>query len=419
MTNPAFDTRPSSDGLTPTLPLIDGRQWFAGRRGWLALMVRLLSRARRGTLDLTLPDGTRLTLGGQEPGPQAAMTVHRRRLVRRVLIGGHTAFGESFVDGDWDSPDVTQLLLFLQVNEEHLAHDASWVGRVVNLLLHRLRANTKGGSRRNIAFHYDLGNGFYGRWLDETMTYSSAVFTAEDQPLDEAQREKYRRMADLADIQPGDRVLEIGCGWGGFAEYAAAERGAHVTAVTISKEQHAFTVDRLARAGLADRGEVRLQDYRDIDGRFDRIVSIEMIEAVGQAYWRTYFAKVRDLLRSGGQAAVQAITIDDTRFQSYRRQPDFIQRHIFPGGMLLTPQLMWAELRATGLKRLADHGYGLDYARTLAEWRQRFHTAWPDILRTGKRFDDRFRRLWTYYLSYCEAGFRARTIDVRQFSFSR
>jgi cyclopropane-fatty-acyl-phospholipid synthase len=385
--------------------------------GIMAILVRILKRNPAGSLDLTLPNGARVLIKGDQPGPDAIMQIRRSRIVRRFLMGGHTAFGESFVDGDWDSPDITAVLLYFTANEEIFDLEAGFLGRVALRMLHSLRSNSKRGSRKNIAYHYDLGNAFYERWLDRTMTYSSAVFEEPDQPLDAAQRAKYKRIADQAGIEPGHRVLEIGCGWGGFAEYAASERGAHVTGITLSKEQHAYATDRLAKAGLSDVTDIRIQDYRDVSGGFDRVVSIEMIEAVGEAYWATYFSKIHSLLNEGGRACLQAIVIEDRRFQSYRRHPDFIQRHVFPGGMLLSPTHLWNQVRSAGMRLIADDGFGHDYARTLSMWRHSFLSAWPEIGPMG--FDDRFKRLWTYYLSYCEAGFRTGALDVRQVAFSR
>jgi cyclopropane-fatty-acyl-phospholipid synthase len=284
--------------------------------------------------------------------------------------------------------------------------------RALSRLAHLMRPNTRRGARKNIAAHYDLGNAFYGLWLDRTMTYSSAVFPRPEDDLDLAQEEKYRRMAQMADIRPEHHVLEIGCGWGGFAEFAAREIGCRVTAITISQAQRDYTAKRLADAGLDDRVQVRLVDYRDLEGQYDRIVSIEMIEAVGESWWPTYFARLRELLASGGRAALQAITIDDTQWDSYRRSADFIQRYIFPGGMLPAPAVMKERVEQAGLKQAGEECYGLHYAETLKRWRHSFEESWPRISALG--FDERFRRMWRYYLAYCEAGFRTGRIDLRQ-----
>jgi cyclopropane-fatty-acyl-phospholipid synthase len=374
-------------------------------------VLRRLARLPVGALTVDLPGGGYVRVRGHQPGPEASLRLLRLRAARRFLLGGALGFGEAFVDGDWDTPDLTQLLSYFLANQREVSFEPptgfGWVPR----LAHALNRNSKGGSKRNIASHYDLGNAFYALWLDRTMTYSAAVFDETDD-LEAAQRAKYQRMADLAGIRPGDRVLEIGCGWGGFAEYAARERGAEVLGITLSAEQLSYAEARLHAAGLSERARFRLQDYRDTDGVFDRIVSIEMLEAVGEAYWPTYFQTIRRLLVPGGGAALQGIVIEDHRYPEYRATPDFIQTHIFPGGMLPSPAILAEQFMRAGLAPLADFGIGQDYARTLGRWRDQFLAAWDDISRLG--FDDRFRRLWTYYLGYCEAGFRFGAIDVRQ-----
>lgn len=374
-------------------------------------LLKRLATLPRGRLRLDLPSGRIVGLLGAEPGPEGWMSLVRYRAVRRFFSGGALGFGEAYVDGDWDTPDLPALLAYFLANQSHLSFaPPAWLGWLPRLI-HRLNANTRAGSQRNIASHYDLGNRFYAQWLDPSMTYSAAVFD-DTNDLEAAQRNKYRRMADLAGICPGDHVLEIGCGWGGFAEYAASERGASVVGITLSREQKAWAEERIARAGLSDRVEIRLQDYRDVTGQFDRIVSIEMLEAVGERFWPTYFATLRRLVAPGGGIALQGITIADDRYAEYRATPDFIQTHVFPGGMLPSPSLLTQHLVRAGLNVRADHGIGLDYAQTLALWRDRFLAAWDTIRPLG--FDDRFRRLWTYYLGYCEAGFRHGAIDVRQ-----
>jgi cyclopropane-fatty-acyl-phospholipid synthase len=374
------------------------------------------TRLKVGTLHLILPNGESLTFHGSEPGVEATFHVHRARVMRRFLVGGHLAFGEAYIDGDWDSPDVAALLIYFLQNEPFFGLEGSWWVRLLQRIAHRLRDNSRRRARDNIAAHYDLGNAFYERWLDPSMTYSAARFEPAECDLEAAQINKYRRIADLADIRPGHRVLEIGFGWGGFAQYAA-ERGASVVGLTLSRAQLDYAQARLARAGLADRVELRLQDYRDATGCYDRIVSIEMIEAVGEPYWPIYCTKLRELLAPDGRAALQAILIDEARWAIYRASPDFIQRYVFPGGMLPTPARLRAELERTGLRWLEDHRFGADYARTLSLWRERFQAAWPEIMPLG--FDERFRRLWRYYLSYCEAGFAFGSIDVHQIALAR
>jgi cyclopropane-fatty-acyl-phospholipid synthase len=289
--------------------------------------------------------------------------------------------------------------------------------RLLDRLRHARRANTRRGSRRNIAAHYDLGNAFYARWLDAGMNYSSAYYTREGQTLEEAQDAKLNRIAALLDLRPEHRVLEIGCGWGPLVERLIERHGCHVTGLTLSAEQLAFARARLHRRNFEKCADLRFQDYRDVGGRFDRIVSVEMLEAVGERFWPAYFGKLRQALTDTGTAVLQAITIAEHRFASYRRQPDFIQRYIFPGGMLPSPQVLKALGDRFGVPVIRERIFGQDYAKTLATWRNNFRTAWPSLKPLG--FDDRFRRLWEYYLSYCEAGFLSGNIDVRQVVFAK
>jgi cyclopropane-fatty-acyl-phospholipid synthase len=371
-----------------------------------------------GRLIVVVPDGRRFVVNGRRPGPEAQLVVHDWRFVRRVISAGTVGVGESYIAGEWSSPDVTAFLELFALNSD-ATEEALAARPLVRLLLHLrhlMNRNTKRGSKRNISAHYDLGNAFYGAWLDRTMTYSSALYETGANDLETAQREKYRALARAADVRPGHAVLEVGCGWGGFAEVLAAEFDCRVTALTISREQHAFASRRIAEAGLSDRVEVKLADYRDEKGLYDRLVSVEMFEAVGERYWPAFFKMMAERLKPGGRAGLQVITIQDRMFPAYRRTPDFIQRHVFPGGMLPPPKVL-AELgRRVGLPVAVERVFGLDYARTLAEWRERFRSAWPAIEPLG--FDERFKRLWEFYLHYCEAGFRAGTIDVRQIVFA-
>lgn len=371
-----------------------------------------------GHLTIVVPDGRRFLVKGRQPGPEAELVIHDWRFVRRVLSAGTVGVGEAFIAGEWSSPDVTAFLELFARNsdatEEALA--ARPLVRMLLSLRHLLNRNTRRGSKRNISAHYDLGNAFYSAWLDRSMTYSSALYETGANDLEAAQKEKYRALARATDIRPGHHVLEVGCGWGGFAELLASEFGCRVTGLTISREQHAFATKRIADAGLADKVEIKLADYRDEPGVYDRLVSVEMFEAVGERYWPAFFKMMSERLRPGGRAGVQVITIQDRMFPAYRRTPDFIQRHVFPGGMLPPPGTL-AELgRRVGLPISGERVFGLDYARTLAEWRDRFRAAWPAIEPLG--FDERFRRLWEFYLHYCEAGFRAGNIDVRQIVFA-
>lgn len=373
----------------------------------------LLARIRHGQLTLTLPDGRRVEAKGELPGPRAELRLHRWRPALRMAMQGDLGFAFSYRDEDWSSPDLTALLSFGIANEEALGAlaDARGPARWIAKLLHRANANTRRGSRHNIAAHYDLGNKFYRQWLDDSMLYSSALYGAgaRDRTLEEAQANRVARILELMDLRPGQRVLEIGCGWGTLAA-EMAKRGVSVVGVTLSTEQLAFARERARQWGVEERVDLRLQDYRDVDGQFDRIVSIEMIEAVGEAYWPIYFETLRDRLIPGGHAVIQAITIAESQFEHYRASPDFIQRCIFPGGMLPTPERMAQQARRVGMGFSTELRFGRDYARTLAEWRARFLAAWPAIERQG--FDQPFKRLWEYYLCYCEAGFLAGRVDV-------
>jgi cyclopropane-fatty-acyl-phospholipid synthase len=386
---------------------------FAHRPG---LPVRLVAEAfgRRlaaGELTVRLPDSTQMRFHGEEAGPRAALSLRSPRALRRLLLGGEIGLAESYVDGDWDSPDLVALLELGARNAElGAAMRGGRAARLLQRLRHRRNDNTRRGSRRNIATHYDLGNQFYRQWLDPSMTYSAALFAEDGQDLEAAQQAKYRAVARDLGLRPGQRVLEIGCGWGGFAELAAREFGAHVIGLTLSVEQKSWADERIRANGLDRQVEIRLQDYRDVAGRFDHIVSIEMIEAVGERWWPAYFATLKRCLGEGGRALLQAIVIEDRRFDAYRRGCDFIQRHVFPGGMLPSPAALAQAARQAGLRPATLRRFGAGYDRTLALWSERFHANWERIAPLG--FDQRFRRLWDFYFAYCRAGFRAGAIDV-------
>ncbi|MBU4433140.1 MAG: cyclopropane-fatty-acyl-phospholipid synthase family protein [Alphaproteobacteria bacterium] len=372
-----------------------------------------------GSLSFILPSGKRFDIEGKTPGPSAVIQIHDYRFVRRALASGDIGFAEGFIAGEWDTPNLTTVLEAFSLNFDRL-HDlveGNVVMRAINALYHLFNRNDRKGSKKNIHAHYDLGNSFYSRWLDPSMTYSSAVFEQPGQPLKDAQNAKYAALAQTLALEPDHHVLEIGCGWGGFAEFAAKEIGARVTAVTISPSQHDFARKRLFDLGLAEKADIQLIDYRDVQGRFDRVASIEMFEAVGEEYWPTYFGKVHEVLTPGGRAGLQIITIRDELFEHYRTQTDFIQRYIFPGGMLPSETRLQAETLRAGLEWRDLRRFGQDYADTLAEWARRFEAAWDDISKLG--FDERFRRLWRFYLSYCEAGFRTERTNVIQLSLSR
>ena len=383
------------------------------------MALRGLLHMGHGRLSIRMPDGRTVLIEGRAEGPEATLILHNWNLAHRALTGGTIGVAESYIDGDWESPDVTAFLELFLINVEvgeNLAGGARGLARVVELIRHWLRSNSRAQAKKNISAHYDLGNTFYSKWLDETMTYSSALYQDGANDLAGAQTAKYRALAQAAGLKAGDHVLEIGCGWGGFAEYAASEIGCRVTGLTISREQLAFARQRIEKAGLSDRVDLRFQDYRDETGRYDGVVSIEMFEAVGEKYWPTYFSKVRDCLKPGGRAGLQIITIKPEAYQAYRANPDFIQRYVFPGGMLPTENHLKSLGEAAGLEMVGHRAFGPDYGRTLAEWRQRFWNAWEEIQPMG--FDLRFKRLWEFYMYYCEAGFRSGHINVRQVVYS-
>lgn len=386
------------------------------RSGWSSRLIDGFCRHLAfGQLLVRYPDGTATLHRGRFAGASGVLVVHAPlKMAARLLTRGEVGFAESHVEGHWNTPDLGELLRVLYDNLEHLGagpRGMRW-SRLWDRLSHRLRDNHKLNSRRNIAHHYDLGNDFYRLWLDRTMTYSSALF--EDRAREDlatAQERKYARLLDALDAQPGQHILEIGCGWGGFAELAA-RRGLRVTGVTLSREQLAYAQARIAAAGLSDRVELCLEDYRDIQGQFDHAVSIEMMEAVGEAFWPTYYRTFGRLVKPGGRVALQVITINEDDFPVYRRQPDFVQLYIFPGGMLPTPERMAREAADAGLRVLATDGFADDYAETLRRWRSAFNAAETEIARMG--YDARFRRMWRYYLAYCETGFETGCIDLVQ-----
>ncbi len=383
--------------------------------------LRLLSGLRAGTLTLVTPDGaTHRATGRAQAEPQAALTVHDWSVFGATLRRGDIAFAEGFMAGHWTTPHLADLLRLLLANRGVLddALYGSWWGALLHRLQHALHRNTRRGSRRNIQAHYDLGNAFYRLWLDETMNYSSAWFGGDPaRPLAQAQSAKVERALAATGARAGQRLLEIGCGWGAVAE-AGARAGLEVVGVTLSDEQLAYARARLAGAGLGARADLRLQDYRDVaDGPFDAVVSIEMFEAVGREYWDTYFQTVRRQLKPGAKACIQAIVIRDDLFDRYVRSPDFIQRYVFPGGMLPTAKLFEQHAGAAGLRVVDRFAFGPDYAETLRRWRHAFLARLDEVRAQG--FDERFVRLWEYYLAYCEAAFDAGNTDVVQFTLQR
>ena len=380
---------------------------------WLKALTMSLSRLTVGRLILILPRGEKIEFGpANHDEPTATVSLHRTRAVRRILKSGDIGLGESYMDGDWSSPDITALIELALLNENNLKSEmiGKWLSGFVNFLRHLRARNSQTGSRRNIAYHYDLGNEFYRRWLDESMTYSAALFTRSGQSLADAQREKYRRIADIAGVSENTKVLEIGCGWGGFARLAAKDYGASVEGITLSEEQLAYARAEAARQQLEGQNKFHYRDYRDQTGEFDAIVSIEMFEAVGEENWDSYFATIKRNLKAGGRAAIQVITIDEKRYPTYRKSADFIQRYIFPGGQLPSKTAFIEAAARNGLTAHIREEFGKDYAATLKLWKEKFLAEWHLIETLG--FDQRFKRMWEFYLQYCEAGFRQKSIDV-------
>jgi len=382
-------------------------------------VMQLLQRLQHGSLSLQLPDGTVQRFGSTD-GPHASLRLHNWNVCGAALKSGDIGFAESYIAGDWHSPNLTELLRLFVANRREIEDViyGSWFGRLAYWVKHRLNRNSKANSRKNIHAHYDLGNAFYSLWLDQTMNYSSALFESPNQPMVEAQHAKVRRALNMVNAKPGDRVLEIGCGWGALAEMATTEFGASVTGVTLSTEQLAFAQARMERLGVQDRADLRLQDYRDIaDQPFDAICSIEMVEAVGRDYWPTYFSALQRLLKPGGCACIQSIVIDDALFDRYIAGTDFIQQYIFPGGCLPCPRELRAQAALAGLEVEDNFCFGLDYARTLRLWREDFVAKQEQVVQLG--FDQRFLRIWEFYLAYCEAAFEERNTDVVQLTLRK
>ncbi len=391
----------------------------AGLPRYFAQVFEIAQGLENGRLDFRLDDGRVFRAEGRNPGPVALIEIHNRDLFARLIRDGDLGFLEAYMDGWWTTPDLQAFMDLVHARNDAIYDGFPGMGlvRAFENLRHWLRANSRRQARRNISHHYDLGNDFYRLWLDDTMTYSSALFRSGQESMERAQIQKYESMVDQMGAKPGDHVLEIGCGWGGFAEYAAKVRGLRVTGLTISKEQHDYAVARIKAAGLSDRVEIKMQDYRDERGIYDGIASIEMFEAVGERYWPTYFATVRDRLKPGGNATLQIITVQDARFEIYRKGVDFIQKYIFPGGMLPSPAVLREEVRRAGLQVLRSIEFGDGYSQTLRRWYDTFNDRWGEIQRLG--FDDRFRRMWNLYLTSCAGAFAGGNCDVTQITITR
>ncbi len=404
------------DGNAMILTTTQGQQ---GLPRYFGPVFERLRSLPRGRVDIVLPDGRRFRIDGAEPGHVAEITVENPDLFARLIREGDLGFSEAYMDGWWSTPDLQAFMDLM-----HDGNDAVYDGfpgqglvRTWERLRFWLQSNSKRQARRNISHHYDLGNDFYGLWLDETMTYSSAIFASGQESMERAQTLKYASMVDQMGTEPGDHVLEIGCGWGGFAEYAARERGLRVTGLTISREQFNYAVERIEKAGLSDLVTFKLQDYRDERGTYDGIASIEMFEAVGEKYWPAYFNAVRERLKPGKNATLQIITVADRRWEVYKRGMDFIQKFIFPGGMLPSPLALRAEVERAGLSVARSVEFGESYSQTLRRWHDTFNAKWDQVAALG--FDARFRRMWNFYLTSCAATFHSGNCDVTQITVSR
>ena len=379
----------------------------------------IAQKGQNGRMDFVLDDGRTFSAEGPGVGPVCEIRIHNSGIFERLLREGQLGFCDAYLDGQWSTPDLQAFMDYIHADNDEVFD--SFPGQKLVQFYERfrfwLRGNSKGQARKNISYHYDLGNDFYGLWLDKTMTYSSAIFEDGQDSLEKAQTAKYASMVDQMGVKAGDHVLEIGCGWGGFAEYAAKDRGLNVTCLTISKEQIKYAQDRINAAGLTELVKFKLQDYRDETGVYDGIASIEMFEAVGEKYWPSYFQTVHDRLKPGAHATLQIITVRNDRFDVYRKGVDFIQKYIFPGGMLPSPEVLAQQVEKAGLNVVKSIEFGESYSQTLRRWHDTFNDKWDQVVAMG--FDDRFRRMWNFYLTSCAATFHYGNCDVTQITISK
>lgn len=386
---------------------------------YFAQVFNIADKMQNGQLDFVLPDGRRFRARGQNPGPNAELELRNPDTLTRLIREGDLGFCEAYLEGWWTTPDLQAFMDLMHADNYDMFDGFPGMGLVRGFerARHWWRSNSRRQAKRNISHHYDLGNRFYGLWLDDTMTYSSAKFESGQESLEKAQTRKYTSMVDQMGVEPGDHVLEIGCGWGGFAEYAAGQRGLKVTGLTISQEQYDFAVARMERCGLSESVTIKLQDYRDEFGQYDGVASIEMFEAVGEKYWPVYFATLRRCLKPGRAATLQIITLQERRFEIYRKGVDFIQKYIFPGGMLPSRSALKSEVEKAGLKVSKSIEFGESYSQTLRRWHTTFNERWDQISQLG--FDARFRRMWNFYLTSCAASFHSGNCDVTQITVKR
>jgi len=385
---------------------------------WEILLLKGIKKFSYGSIQIEFSDGYIENIKAKKPGPKAMLKINKPNAAKEIIQGGSVAFAESYINKDISTDNLTNLIHYCALNNDQAesTFNISILKKIIHKVFHYKNKNTKNQAKKNISFHYDLGNKFYEYWLDKTMTYSSAIFNNKSIELEAAQNNKYRKLAELSAIKNGDQILEIGCGWGGFAEFIGNNYDCNLTAVTISREQYEYTKKRIFDANLSHKIEVLLCDYRNITGKFDKIVSIEMFEAVGKQYWNTFFKKIENILKPKGSISLQLITIDDNIYDVYKTNPDFIQKYIFPGGMLPSDKILKELINKTSLKINSIDSFSKDYAKTLNIWNKEFNKKWDKIEKLG--FDENFKLLWNYYLSYCEGGFLSKNIDLKQIKLS-
>ena len=385
---------------------------------WEILLLKGIKKFSYGSIQIEFSNGYIENIKANNPGPKAMLKINKPNAAKEIIQGGSVAFAESYINKDISTDNLTNLIHYCALNNDQAesTFNISILKKIIHKVFHYKNKNTKNQAKKNISFHYDLGNKFYEYWLDKTMTYSSAIFNNKSIELEAAQNNKYKKLAELSAIKNGDQILEIGCGWGGFAEFIGNNYDCNLTAVTISREQYEYTKKRIFDANLSHKIEVLLCDYRNITGKFDKIVSIEMFEAVGKQYWNTFFKKIENILKPKGSISLQLITIDDNIYDVYKTNPDFIQKYIFPGGMLPSDKILKELINKTSLKINSIDSFSKDYAKTLNIWNKEFNKKWDKIEKLG--FDENFKLLWNYYLSYCEGGFLSKNIDLKQIKLS-
>ncbi len=383
------------------------------------LTQRFLSKIKYGELTVKFPSGSIKTFKGNDKNYTANLTINNYKFVSKILKRKSVGFAESYMDGDFSSSNLTNLLILAFRNENYFLENlkSNIFFNIYSKFKHFLNENTKSQSKKNIEYHYDLGNKFYTQWLDSSMTYSSAYFEKDNQNLFDAQINKYHKIAESLNLNENSKVLEIGCGWGGFSSYIAKNFNSQIEAITISKAQFEYASNRIQNEGLGEKVSIKFRDYREIQHKYSNIVSIEMFEAVGKKYWEKYFTVLKNSLSNSGKAALQIITIDEERATNYQNQPDFIQQYIFPGGMLPTKKELNEINKKVGLNFKEIKSFGLSYAKTLNVWNHQFQNAWYDLAELG--FNQRFKRMWEFYLAYCETGFRTGSTDVSHFIINK